>query len=333
MKISIIIPTFNQARYLKQSVYSAFTQSKLPFEIIVSNDCSSDETREILEQLMIEIPILKVIHQSINLGMCGNSDFCLRQAVGDFIVKLDSDDFLEIDYCDTLSTLLNQNPEAGYAHANVHEVNHNGKWKRDRLLSRIESYVSSDKALLASVKGYKVSANIIMFRKSALESVNYLTGRPADFAEDYHLSVDLANNGWGNMFSNRILSNYRIWSDVKKVRAKRKLVEIQGLEKIFNELFFPAFQKRGWNQDILTNQLKHLACLHANCLCRTDYNQVEKNEIESALLILSNSPIVKIFIWLYKYEFGGILHAFIKIENISKEIIKKLIRRFNESRF
>jgi glycosyltransferase involved in cell wall biosynthesis len=331
--ISVCIPTYNQAAFLKQSVYSALNQTKPPFEIIVSNDCSTDTTRALLEQLLIEIPNLIVIHQTVNLGMCGNSDFCLREATGDFIVKLDSDDFLEYDYCEKLSILLEKYPEAGYAHSNIHQIDQDGKFQRDRILTRNDIYMTSDKALLASVKGYRVAANIIMFRRTALESVYYLTGRPIHFAEDYHLSVDLAINGWGNVFSNEILANYRVWSDAGNVRAKRKLVEIQGLEKIFSELFFPSFKKRGWNQNILTKQLKNIACIHANCLSRMDYNQVEKNEIQSALLILSDSPKVKFYIVLYKYELGSVLNALKKIENIFKVFIKKLIWRLNESCF
>lgn len=61
MKISICIPTFNQAKYLVQAIRSASEQSEKPFEIIVSNDCSTDHTSEVLEMLTKEIKELKAI--------------------------------------------------------------------------------------------------------------------------------------------------------------------------------------------------------------------------------------------------------------------------------
>jgi hypothetical protein len=261
----------------------------------------------------------------VNLGICANSDYCLRQAIGDFIVKLDSDDFLESNYCKQLSLLLEKFPEAGYAHSNIRQIDQDGKWQHDRLLFRKELYMSSDNALIASVKGYRVAANIIMFRKTALESVNYLTGRPVHFAEDYHLSVDLAVNGWGNVFNDQLLANYRVWNDADNVRAKRKLVEINGLAIIFFELLFPAFYMRKWKNNILILQLENIACTHSNCLGWNEYNLNEKKEIETALLNLSNSKKVNLYMWLYKNKIGGILLFFNNFLFYLKYFIKKNI--------
>ena len=51
MKISICIPAYNQANYIEQAVRSAAMQTVTPFEIIVSDDCSTDDTVAILERL------------------------------------------------------------------------------------------------------------------------------------------------------------------------------------------------------------------------------------------------------------------------------------------
>ncbi|MDB5009966.1 MAG: glycosyl transferase, partial [Mucilaginibacter sp.] len=59
--VSICICTYNQALYLEQAVRSAFQQTLLPIEIIVSDDCSTDETPQVLKRLSEELPLLKVI--------------------------------------------------------------------------------------------------------------------------------------------------------------------------------------------------------------------------------------------------------------------------------
>src|SRR6478735_5115222 len=124
MRVSVCIPTYNQAIFLENAIHSVLRQTSLPFEIIVSDDCSTDNTYEILQNLSKQIPILKVIRQSVNLGINRNTDACLRLAIGDFIVRLDSDDYLAPSYIESLSKLLFKYPEAGYVHAAVQEINH-----------------------------------------------------------------------------------------------------------------------------------------------------------------------------------------------------------------
>ena len=80
------------------------------------------------------------------------------------------------------------------------------------------------------MKGYRVAANIVMFKKDALVTVGYLTGRP-EYVEDYHLSVALASAGYGNVYTDEVISYYRVWTDAGKARLKRKLAEIVGLRE------------------------------------------------------------------------------------------------------
>ena len=307
MEISVCIPTYNQAQYLKKCIESVVNQTIKPSEIIVSNDFSDDNTKEVLDELEAIIPILKIIHQPINLGMCANMDFCMREAKGDYIVKLDSDDLLAPQYCEVLSILLNEFPNAGYAHGNVKEVDQTGKFKRERRLFRKKIFVDSIDSLKASMKGSQFAANILMFRKEALESVNYLYNRPSNFGEDFHLSVDLAANGWGNVYSKQFLSFYRVWDDNSNVRAKRKIVEIEGIIRVFDDLLEPYFKKYRFNLNTLTRQRIRFACTHSNCLSWKNYTNKEKKDIENALLRLSSSKKVKLFIWANKSGYSYLI--------------------------
>ncbi|RYE14874.1 MAG: glycosyltransferase, partial [Rickettsiales bacterium] len=212
MKVSVCIPTYNQSQYLTQAIRSAYDQSLKPLEIIVSDDCSTDDTSEVLTSLSKEIPSLKIILQPVNLGIAKNTDSCLRLAKGDFVIRLDSDDSLSSSYIEKLSNLLLKYPQAGYAHAAVQEIDQHGNFLQKRQLARKSGYQDSIVALKSAVKGYRVSANIIMFRKEALEQVDYITNRP-NYVEDYHLSASLASAGFGNVYSNETLAFYRVWID------------------------------------------------------------------------------------------------------------------------
>ena len=326
MKISICIPTFNQSKYLILAINSAINQSIQPYEIIVSDDCSTDETPNVLSSLSKIITNLKIIRNEQNLGISGNTDKCLRQATGDYIIRLDSDDYLSPLFSEKLIKMLLLHPLAGYAHAAVQEIDQDGNFVRKRLLVRNSGFQVSTEALESAVKGYRVAANIIMFRRSALVDVGFITGRP-NYVEDYHLSASLAASGYGNVYLNEILSYYRKWVDEAKVRQRRKLLEIIGLSKVFNEVLEPAFKERQWDISRIARSRKALACSQADCLAWEVYTMREKYEIIQALSILSSSSKAKYYAWLYLNGFGKIIGLYNNFLNTPKSIIKNVIFR------
>jgi glycosyltransferase involved in cell wall biosynthesis len=323
-KVSICICTYNQAQYLEKAIRSAAQQTILPTEIIVFDDCSTDETPQILQWLLAELPLLKIFRQDKNCGIAKNVDDCLRKAIGNFIVRLDSDDYLLPDYTEKLSELLLRHPSAGYAHADVQEINENEVYLNKRSLFRKSEFQSGTDALKASIKGYRVAANIIMFRKEALEKVNYLTGRP-NFGEDYHLTCAISAAGYGNVYLKEILAFYRVWSDAGKLRARRKLSEINGICKVFNNVIEPAYIERSWGLKILKRKRASLACQHANCLSWNIYSKDEKKEIALELVKLSNSLKVKIVSRMYLNDFGVFILIIANLKSNIKSMIKAVL--------
>lgn len=327
MKVSVCIPTYNQSQYLAQAVKSAYNQSIKPIEIIVSDDCSTDDTAKILEMLSKEIPVLKTIIQPVNLGIAGNTDNCLRLAQGDFIVRLDSDDYLSPTYLEKLSGLLAKYPKAGYAHAAVQEVNQQGNFLQKRQLARKSGYQDSLVALKSAIKGYRVSANIIMFTKEALVKVNYITNRP-NYVEDYHLSASLAAAGFGNVYLNETLAFYRVWVDSGKARLRRKLMEIVGIYKVYQEVLEPAFVERDWSLRGIRKNRTVVASIQADCLSWNVYSNEEKIQLKEALSKLSSSRKAKGIAWLYLNGFGKYLDIYSNflsnLKSKAKQIFIKL---------
>lgn len=88
MKLSIIIPCYNQADYLSEAIGSALDQTYKDIEIIVINDGSPDATKEVAEKYPV-----KVINQ-VNKGLASARNTGIMNATGDYILPLDSDDIL-----------------------------------------------------------------------------------------------------------------------------------------------------------------------------------------------------------------------------------------------
>ena len=87
-EFSVVIPTYNRLDYLKQALSSVWAQTFTDYEIIVVDDGSNDGTREYLHGLRSKLRILS----QPNSGPGAARNIGLREAQGDYIALLDSDD-------------------------------------------------------------------------------------------------------------------------------------------------------------------------------------------------------------------------------------------------
>ncbi len=89
-EISICIPTYNRAKYLREAVQSVLDQDFSDFELVVVDDCSSDNTADVIGHFAD--PRLRYISNDTNLGMVGNWNRCLELALSDVVWILHDDD-------------------------------------------------------------------------------------------------------------------------------------------------------------------------------------------------------------------------------------------------
>lgn len=95
LKVSILIPSYNQEKYVIQAVLSALSQTYKNLEIIVSDDCSSDKTENIVKELIKEHKNVKYFRNKENIGRVKNYQKALYEyANGDLALNLDADDYL-----------------------------------------------------------------------------------------------------------------------------------------------------------------------------------------------------------------------------------------------
>ena len=93
--VSICIPTFNYARFLGDAISSAQAQSYAITEIIVVDNCSTDETPEVVGTFARRDSRIRYHRNEQNIGMQGNFNRCLRLAAGRYIKFLCADDWLD----------------------------------------------------------------------------------------------------------------------------------------------------------------------------------------------------------------------------------------------
>ena len=101
IKISIIIPVFNQEKFLKRCLDSLLKQTLNEIEIICINDGSTDKSKDILNLFSKKDSRIKIINQ-VNSGVAQARNEGIKFATGDFIGFVDPDDFIEIDFYEKL---------------------------------------------------------------------------------------------------------------------------------------------------------------------------------------------------------------------------------------
>ena len=106
--ISIMVPVYNTEKYLRQCLTSLCTQTYHNIEIIIVNDGSEDKSASICEEFAHNDNRIFLIHQK-NQGMSSARNEALRNAHGDFLMYVDSDDWVEPDFCESALNCLQEN--------------------------------------------------------------------------------------------------------------------------------------------------------------------------------------------------------------------------------
>ncbi len=108
--VSIVIATFNGALFLSQQMESVVTQSYPNTEIIVVDDCSTDETIAILQSFQFNYPQIKIIRNEQNLGYIKNFEKGCKLASGEYIALCDQDDVWDKDKIKKMQAAIGDYP-------------------------------------------------------------------------------------------------------------------------------------------------------------------------------------------------------------------------------
>jgi len=121
-KISIIVPVYNVEKYLDKCVQSLINQTYGNIEIILVDDGSPDDCPEMCDNYAKQDFRIRVIHKS-NGGLSDARNAGMREALGDYILYVDSDDYIDSDTCERfIRTLGNYLPDIVVGNARRVEV-------------------------------------------------------------------------------------------------------------------------------------------------------------------------------------------------------------------
>ncbi|GAB3236626.1 glycosyltransferase family 2 protein [Algoriphagus aestuariicola] len=128
--VSIVVPCYNQAKYLRETVENALKSTYRPIEILIINDGSKDNSLELAHQLAQEHPEIRVLDQP-NGGVSVARNNGINSAKGEIILPLDGDDLIAPNYMEEAVNVLTTRPEVRVVYCKGIKFDENGqkKWK------------------------------------------------------------------------------------------------------------------------------------------------------------------------------------------------------------
>lgn len=267
--VSVIIPNYNHAPYLQQRIESVLNQTFNSFEVIILDDCSTDESRVIIDQYRGQAKIAVIHYNSQNSGSPFRQwEKGIQIAKGKYVWIAESDDFASRDFLEQLVEKLDRGFDVAYCRSNV--VNEGGKvdngyyWADSLDKDRWNSDYSSDG--VSEISKYLIYRNTIpnasacLFRKNHFalpEEVltmkycgdwlfwaHFLKGSRLYFvssALNYHRRHSQSTRGLKDQRSEiwRLREYWNVIGEARKISNKGRIerAEVQNYYWIFEEMF------------------------------------------------------------------------------------------------
>ena len=280
--ISIIIPCYNGANYITETLNSILNQDETQFEIIIIDDGSTDATEQIVKKISLKDLRIKYISTQNN-GVSAARNLGLKNAKGEFIVFFDSDDIMGVDFLIKRYEHLKQYQNLVGCGSVVKAIDENGG------LIKQDSMVAASKNALQEILLYSSGVSSVpsnyMFRKDVLLFNNISFDIRLNSTADKLFLVQLALKGELAHINDSPLY-YRIhpnsmYHDVKKKKSifldNEKFVKIikeefillksnlgQILKKNYFMLAGAAWHAKLYNKTLIYITIYFLECLKFN---------------------------------------------------------------------
>lgn len=210
-KVSVIIPNYNHAAFLKQRIDSVLNQTFNDFELVILDDCSTDNSREIIEQYSSNSKVSRIIYNTENSGNPFKQwEKGIELATGEYIWIAESDDWCENNLLDTLVTGIENDSHCILGYCQSYCVSDTGRIKFQSNHPQLSEYIDGK----SFIKNYMLPKNPIfnagmaVWKKEAYLQISrdYTTYK---LMGDYFFWIELCT--CGNVFvSGKLLNYFRV---------------------------------------------------------------------------------------------------------------------------
>lgn len=264
--ISVVVTCYNHENYIEQCLRSIFKQTYRNIELIVLDDGSTDNSSEIIQEVLKESPFVTTFESHENIGVVRTRNKGLNLLNGDYFLFVDSDDFLDETYVEELyECAINRQADIVYCDLFNFEKN--------------EVYLKAQEFEIHSILVSNYISNCSLVKKAILKGTYYDETLSGKKLEDYDFFLNLIiNNGAKAVYQPNAKLNYRVFEkdSISKRDSVRYHFEIylEVLEKYLDKLPHEIYQAVSENLMILESRIDDLIKHHDDV---TDYvNRLKK---------------------------------------------------------
>lgn len=186
-KVSVLMCTYNSGEFLRQAIEGVLYQPYENFELIIIDDASTDDSRQIAQEYAALDPRVKTIECPVNRGASTALNAGLRLASGDYLTRHDSDDIMFPERLAEQVNFLRQHPEVGAVGTNVVYIDHQGNE------FAVSSFPLTNEEIQAALPDYMCFCGpTILVRREAFVQAGYYFVEHYSTAEDYDLCLRLS---------------------------------------------------------------------------------------------------------------------------------------------
>lgn len=224
-KVSIITPSWNSERYIKKTIESVQNQTYSNWEMIIVDDCSSDNTVAIVEKICKEDPRVRILRQSENGGAAKARNRSLSEASGRYIAYLDADDIWKPTKLEKQVQFMKVH-NCGFSCASYEVIDNNGKLlnKEVHMLSVVD-YVGFLTNNLLQTVGIMVDTDII--------DTKYLIMPDLRRRQDAATWLQVLKAGYKCYGINDVLAQYR---RAENSLSSNKLKAVKGVWSLYRDI-------------------------------------------------------------------------------------------------
>ncbi|MCG3710616.1 glycosyltransferase [Aliarcobacter butzleri] len=209
--VSVYVITYNHEKYISEAIDSFLMQkTNFPFEIVIGEDCSTDNTRKILEEYKKKYPnIIKLIVSENNVGMHENGKRTIKECKGKYLAICEGDDYwIDKDKLQLQINEMRKYPNIDLSFHLASTINNLGQEIKPKLEKKDKLYSLKE---IITADFHLVQTNTIIIKKEKMDKLNFdlISKSPAG---DIWLKISGAIPN-GVLFINRIMSTYRVCSE------------------------------------------------------------------------------------------------------------------------
>ena len=244
--VSVIMSVYNAEKFLNSAIESITNQTFTDFEFIIIEDCSTDNSLDILEEYAKKDSRIKIIKKEKNIGIKGfieNLNLGISIAKGKYIARMDADDISLPERFQKQVDFLENNPEITLVGAQLNLINEQNKITGEAIAALQHRDIV--KRITSQIQLFHP---VIMFRKD--QNIQYR--EKFLYCEDYDLYLNLITQGKKLANLNEKLLNYRILANsisrkddvfTKKLMLEKALYFYQSRKKNGSD-FYENFENK-----------------------------------------------------------------------------------------